>query len=308
MNENEMINWFKLCTVKGLGPRKIIRLFDYFKNIDNIWDATENELLRSRIFNELMIIQWKKLKKASTENFDKIFIDCKQNDIDIIPIISKEYPNRLKFIPNPPITLFLQGKKKLINTKKVAMVGSRQSDAQSKKWSFEQARELVTNNITVVSGGAIGIDYEAHRGALDASGKTICIMGPGLLNLYPKEHIPLFDEIRQKGLLISEHLPNFPGSKIALLQRNRITSGLSDAIISTTASISGGVMTQLRHANEQKIPIFCPKQSFGFKPQEGLRQVKQKYNITEIENVAPILETVEKNRLPHLTSLQSKLD
>jgi predicted Rossmann fold nucleotide-binding protein DprA/Smf involved in DNA uptake len=112
---------------------------------------------------------------------------------------------------------------------------------------------------------------------------------------------------KKKGLIISENLPSFRGSSFALLQRNRITSGLSDALISVTASSNGGVMTQLRHAHEQRIPIFCPNLSYNFSPSEGLKEMKQKYKIIEIENIAPVLEIVRKNNLPHLMSSQSKL-
>jgi len=295
MDNNDLIKWFKLCTLKGLGPRRIIKLFECFDGINAIWNTSSDELLRSRIFKDQMIPEWQKLKDASSDNFKKIIDECKQNNIFIIPIISSEYPIRLKMMPNPPLNLFLQGDKELLQTKKVAIVGSRQSDEQSKKWAFQQSMNIVKQNITVISGGAIGIDYEAHKGALEASGKTICVMGPGLLRLYPEDHIPLFNEIRKKGLLISEHTPRFPGSKIALLQRNRITSGLSDALVSVTASIGGGVMTQLKHAHDQRIPIFCPKFSFNFSPMEGLKAKKQEYGITEIDNIDLVLELIGKN-------------
>ncbi|NHJ85850.1 MAG: DNA-processing protein DprA [Asgard group archaeon] len=307
MSDKNMIKWLKLCNIKGVGPRKIIKLFDYFSTIDAIWEADKNALLRSRVFNESAYYEWEKLKNASNENFEKILIECKQNNIEMIPLISNEYPNRLKLIPNPPVNLFLQGKKELLKVKKVAIVGSRSSDEKSKIWAHNNAIELVKNGLCVVSGGAIGIDYEAHKGALEASGETICVMGPGLLRLFPEQHIPLFNEIRKKGLLISENLPSFRGSKFALLQRNRITSGLSDALISVTASSGGGVMTQLRHAHEQRITIFCPKFDYKFSPIEGLKEVKQKYKITEIENILPILEIIKKNNLSNLLSAQSKL-
>jgi DNA processing protein len=295
MNETDLMNWFKLCTVKGLGPRKIIRLFDLFKDIITIMNVPADELVKSRIISEKLMGRWQQLKEASTENFEQIISDCKENNITIIPIVSKEYPEQLKFIPGPPMTLFVQGERNLLYTKKVAIVGSRMSDEKSKKWAFESATQFAKNGITVISGGAKGIDYEAHRGALNATGKTICVMGTGLLNYYPIEHKPLFNEIKEKGLLVSENLPKFTGSKYALLQRNRITSGLSNALIAVTCSNNGGVMTQLRHSYEQKIPIFCPKFSFDFSPIEGLKEKKQTYRIIEIENIDTVIEVTGKN-------------
>jgi len=307
MDNEWMIKWFKLCNVKGLGPRKIIKLFDYFDSLDRVWTASNDELLRSRIFKESMIPYWEKLKEASSENFEKILTECKQNDISIVPITSEDFPLRLKVIPNPPVHLFLQGHTELLQTKKVAIVGSRQSDEKSKKWAFTQSADLAKQGVTVVSGGAVGVDYEAHRGALEASGKTICVMGPGLLKLFPEKHLDLFYEIKKKGLLISENLPSFPGSRIALLQRNRITSGLSDALIAVTGTSGHGVMTQLRHAYEQKIPIFCPKLNFKFTPIDGIKEVKQEYKITEIESINPVLKVVEHNNLSYLASKQVTL-
>ena len=307
MNERELIKWFKLCTVDGLGPRKILKLFELFKDIDTIWDTSEGELLRTRVFREPMIKSWLQLKIASTENFEKNIAECRRNNIAIIPIISKKYPFKLKLISNPPLNLFLQGNLGLFHLKKVAIVGSRFSDDNSKKWAFEKAVKLAKNDVVIVSGGAKGIDVEAHKGALSVSGKTICIMGTGLLNLYPEEHKSLFDDIKKTGLLISENLPSFTGGRIALLQRNRITSGISDALIAATSSINGGSMTQLRHAHEQRIPTFCPKRSFNFTPSEGFEKVKREYKITEIEDINPVLEAIKKNNFPYLTAKQATL-
>ncbi len=307
MNEKELVKWFKLCRVQGLGPRKIIKLFNAFKNINVIWNVSTDELLRTRFFKETMIESWIRLKNASPENFEKIISECKENNIVILPIISDKYPAQLRYIPNPPLNLFLQGSCDLLLAKKVAIVGSRRSNEEAKKWAFVKAVNLAKQGIAIVSGGAKGIDIEAHKGALSVSGKTICVMGTGLLNLYPEEHEPLFKEIRKKGLLISENNPTFTGGRIALLQRNRITSGISDALIAVTSSNNGGSMTQLKHAHEQRIPIFCPKNSLNFIPNEGIEKVKKGFKITEIENINPVLEVIKKNNLPYLTADQTIL-
>ena len=104
----------------------------------------------------------------------------------------------------------------------------------------------------------MGIDTAAHTGAIDATGKTICVLGSGLLKPFPKDNRLLFNKISEKGLLISEHLPSFSGSKFALIQRNRITSGLSLALILCASKLVGGAMVQTEIANQQMIPIFCP--------------------------------------------------
>lgn len=305
-NEKELVRWFKLCKVDGLGPKKILRLFSLYKDIDTVWSASSDELLRTGIFKENMIESWQQLKNASDENFEKIISECKQHHIAIVPIISDQYPLKLKLISNPPVNLFLQGDQNLIHSKKIAIIGSRQSNDDAKKWAFEKAAQFAQQGIVVVSGGAIGIDVEAHKGTLSVDGKTICVMGTGLLNLYPEEHKPLFDEIRKKGLLVSENLPYFTGGRIALLQRNRITSGISDALIAVTSLDNGGVMTQLKHAHEQQIPIFCPSNP-NFTPREGIEKVKREYKMIEMDDITSIVDIIMKSNPQYLFSQQKSL-
>ena len=147
-----------------------------------------------------------------------------------------------------------------------------------------------------MSGGAIGIDASAHKGTLELSkGKTICVLGSGFFKMYPKENISLFEEIGKRGLLVSEHLPNFPGSRISLIQRNRITSGLSNVIIVVASGTHGGAMVQIKIAFEQRIPIFCPKLSLNLEPNEGLRQVIDEWGGKETDDVYEIIALLNRN-------------
>ena len=110
--------------------------------------------------------------------------------------------------------------------------------------------------------------------------------------MFPEKHSDLFKEIGKKGLLISEHLPNFPGSNIALVQRNRITSGLSGALIIVASGERGGSMVQTKMAFEQKIPIFCPKKSLNLLPNKGISQVINDWNGIEIETYNDVIKNI----------------
>lgn len=113
-------------------------------------------------------------------------------------------------------------------------------------------------------------------------------MGTGLLRPYPFENVSLFDAIKERGLLISEHLPNFPGSRIAFLLRNRITSGISNALILVASKETGGAMAQVKFAYEQHIPIFCPPLALNLQPNEGVRQSIQSYGAKEVTSVTDV--------------------
>lgn len=288
----QLVKWLKLTKVPKLGPSKIKKLFDLVPDIERIFSLSDNELLRTRIFNEEMLSEFHKLKDALDDNFIKAISECKENDIQIVPIIDERYPSFLKTVSYPPLTLFLKGNINLLYLKKVAIVGSRKADEKSKRWAYDIAQDFVKKDYVVVSGGAIGIDYSAHRGALDANGKTICVLGSGFFKMFPEGHLDLFKTIEKKGLLISEHLPKFPGSAIALVQRNRITSGISDALIMVASGEKGGAMVQTKIAFEQRIPIFCPNSSLNLLPNEGLSQIIHEWKGKEIESCEDILRLI----------------
>jgi DNA processing protein len=304
MDDKKIINWLKLRDVKGLGPKKILKLIDYFETVDNLLKASGEDLLKTRIFKEKMVVEWEEIKKSTPEKYESILHECKENNISILPIFEEGYPTQLKILPDPPINLFLKGDTTLLQKKKVAIVGSRESGDKSREWTFKKAGELANKDIVIVSGGARGIDYEAHKAALITSRKTICVLGSGILELYPQENEELFHEILKKGLLVSEQIPSFRGGRISLLARNRITSGISDCLLAVTSKNGGGAMTQLDIAHKQRIPIFCPSLSLNLQPNEGIKRAIEEYNAREIQTIEPIIEELNK---PKPSFLQSKL-
>lgn len=290
--KRQLVKWLKLTKVPGLGPSKILRLFNQGLDLDKIFLLDDESLLRTRCFSESMLPDFHQLKQASDENFLKVTEECEQNDILMVPIVDSRYPSFLKNISYPPLTLFLKGNINLLYETKVAIVGSRKADPTAKRWAYDLAQDLAKQDIVIVSGGAIGTDYSAHRGALDADGKTICVLGSGFFKMFPESHHDLFDEIAKKGLLVSEHLPNFPGSGVALVQRNRITSGLSNALVMVASGERGGSMVQTKMAYEQRIPIFCPKRDLNLLPNEGIPQIINEWKGKEIESSKEVLENL----------------
>jgi len=288
--EDQLVKWLKLTKVPKLGPSKILKLFNLESDIERIFSLSDEQLLQTRLFNEQMILDFSQLKRASDDNFIRAIKECKENNIQVLTILSDAYPSYLKNIPYPPLTLFLKGNLELLYKNKVAVVGSRNADENAKNWTYNLSKKLVENNLVIVSGGAVGIDYAAHRGALDAKGNTICVLGSGFFRMFPEKHIELFKEIERQGLLISEHLPNFPGSTIALVQRNRITSGISNGLVMVASGEKGGAMIQTKMAFEQRIPIFYPKEELNLQPNEGVIQIKKDWAGIEIESVEDIIK------------------
>ena len=285
----QLTKLMKLSNVTGLGPVRMLYMLDKFENIDAIFEASSNDLLRTKGFTENMLKEFERLKNSSDERYLKTIKDCTENKITIFTIKDKEYPAELKNIPSPPIFLFLLGNVSLLKEPKIAIVGTREPSQKAKTWGQEIGKEL-SKKFTIVSGGAKGTDTVAHRSALDFNQKTISVLGTGFFNFYPEENISLFQEIKEKGLLISEYSPNFKGSDYSFVQRNRITSGLSKALVNIASSKSGGAMIQTKIAAKQKIHIFVPSISLDILPNDGIKDAIANYGAIEIKSAEEILK------------------
>jgi DNA processing protein len=219
------------------------------------------------------------------------------NSEKIVLFSDEEYPSQLKEITNPPKQLNCIGNIELLKEKNIiAIIGSREANEEAINKTYELARELSGKGYVIVSGGAKGIDAAAHKGALENGGKTIAILGSGFKHMYPEENIKLFKKISEKGLLISEYDENFLGSKYSYLDRNRITSGLSNGIIIMAGSYKGGSISQINLAHKQKKVIMYPN-DMKIYPNEGFEIVKEKYNGRKISNVEDIIEYIKEKKI-----------
>jgi len=153
---------------------------------------------------------------------------------------SPEFPSSLRTIPDPPAVLYCRGDLSLLSSAAVALIGSRAATEYGRRIAFRFASELARQALVVISGAAYGIDAAAHRGALDAGGKTIAVLGCGLDVAYPKSHAPLLAEIGEKGLLLSEYPLGTKPDAYRFPARNRLISGLSRGIVVVEATEKSG--------------------------------------------------------------------
>jgi DNA processing protein len=213
-----------------------------------------------------------------------------------ISFSDEEYPTTLKEISNPPKQLNCLGNVGLLRENLIAIIGSREANEEAINKTYELAKELSKQGYVIVSGGAKGIDTAAHKGALDVGGKTIVVLGSGFNHIYPKENEKLFKEISEKGLIVSEYEDNFLGSKYSYLERNRITSGLSNGIVMMAGSYRGGSISQINLAYKQNKVIMYPN-DVKIYPNEGFEIVKEKYNGRKISNVEDVMEYIKGKKI-----------
>lgn len=176
-----------------------------------------------------------------------------------ITLLNSNYPECLKYIFKPPFVLFYKGDINLLNNnyKRIAVIGSRENSDYGKISTENICKDLVKENVVIVSGLAKGIDSIAHSTCLDNKGKTIAVLGNGININYPKENEELYRKIEKEGLIVSEYPNDVQPDSFNFPQRNRIISGLSEGIVVVEAKEKSGTMNTVAHALEDGKQIFC---------------------------------------------------
>lgn len=185
------------------------------------------------------------------------------------------YPPLLKEIADPPIVLYLKGQLSALSSPKIAIVGSRNPSITGTENAKFFARELAQQALTIVSGLALGIDGQAHIGALEAKGQTIGVLGTGIDHIYPRRHLKLAEQMSEKGLIISEFPLKTPPIARHFPLRNRIISGLSLVTLVIEAALKSGSLITARMAMEQNRDVLAIPGSIHNPLARGCHQLVQ---------------------------------
>ena len=199
----------------------------------------------------------KKVSKADREWAEKELELIKKHGASIVPITSDEYPESLKHIHSPPFCLYVLGKLPRHNIPHIAVVGTRKASHYGLKMSQDLSRELSRSGVVIVSGLARGCDTYAHIGALEGGGLTVAVLGTGLDTVYPRENDKLFNKIAKQGAVITEFPFGTPPLPHNFPARNRIISGLSQAVIVAEAPLKSGAMMTARMALDEGREVFA---------------------------------------------------
>lgn len=259
MTNNELkerlIDSIALLTVPGIGKGRFNRLVQRFGSAAQALSATVTELeavpglshaLASAIKTQVNYDEAKQIaSRISQLGWVVLFPD------------SCEYPALLQRISDPPPLLFRLGDPYTVQDKMVGIVGTRHPSERGKLFTAKLAVDLARAGITVVSGMAEGIDSAAHTGAIEAGGKTIAIWGTSLDIIYPPLNKKLAERIKTQGAVYSEYFPATNPDKGLFPERNRIISGMSEAIIVVEAGTRSGALITAELALEQGRELFA---------------------------------------------------
>lgn len=175
-----------------------------------------------------------------------------------IDIESVEYPARLREIPNPPQQLYCTGDISLMSRRSIGVVGARKNTVYGKNVALMIGRRLAESGLVVTSGLALGIDGYSHEGALEAGGEVIGVLGSGIDHMTPQRNRGLMNRALERGgLVVSEYPPEVEGFKSNFPARNRIISGLSDALVVVEAGLESGSLITARLATEQGRTVYA---------------------------------------------------
>lgn len=210
-----------------------------------------NEDLRKQLISYAIHYdgEYGKIKKAIEQNekWEEKTIDC-----NVITILDDDYPKKLLRLAYPPFVLFYIGDLTLLKLDSMAIVGSRKI-CEYGETNTCLLSQVLSERYVIVSGMAKGVDRIAHLSAK----KTIAVLGCGFDYCYPKENLDLFEELKEKQLLISEYPPHAKPLAFHFPWRNRIIAALSEGIVVTQACVNSGTMHTVNEALELNLPIYC---------------------------------------------------
>ncbi|MEZ6119047.1 MAG: DNA-processing protein DprA [Pirellulaceae bacterium] len=287
-----------LSMVSGVGPLTRTALLEHFGSAAAVLRAAPSELRRvpgvgQKVANAIASAQTDIDVTAELET-------CRAHGIQILDEQSADYPKLLHEIHDPPGILFVQGELTTADKLSVAIVGTRHAS----RYGIEQAERFAANlsraGITIVSGLARGIDAAAHRGALEANGRTIAVLASGLCNVYPPEHQKLAEDVSRQGAVVSENPSFFKPHQSSFPRRNRIITGISVGVIVVEAPNRSGALLTANHAMEQGRDVFAvpgrvdSRMSHGCHKliREGAKLVENADDV--LEELGPLFEAAPK--------------
>ena len=252
----EQFYWAALGAAKGVDTARLLALVRSFGSPQDLYDAEEADILATGILSPERTAKFVESKRKNRKLPEMLQEQCERLCISVVPVVSSAYPERLKQILRPPAVLYVKGK--LPDCRySIGMVGSRMADAYGKKAAACFGRALAEAGVTVVSGGAKGIDTAAHEGALEGRGKTVAVLGCGPDIVYPPANRKLFEEIEANGALVSEYPPGTEPDRFRFPERNRIISGICQGIVLVQAAKRSGALITAEFAMDEGREVFC---------------------------------------------------
>ena len=253
--DDTLLDWIRLTMVPGVGPLTTRALLERFGSAGRVLSAARAELRDVEGVGPKLA---EKIARARQEcDAESELALCRRMTVQVFPRDDPGYPPPLRTIPDPPSLVYWKGQVAQRDQLAIAIVGSRRCTPYGARIAERLAGALARTGFTIVSGLARGIDAAAHRGAIQAGGRSLAVLANGLASVYPPEHEDLACALVESGGLLSE----MPMRQVPLsglfTQRNRLISGLSLGVVVVEATPRSGSLSTARHAMEQNREVFA---------------------------------------------------
>ena len=254
MTDKDML-WYWFANVLNVGRRKKHELLDVYGSPEAIYNETREGFIIQGLLNEEQI---EELYNKDDERVKAEYDRMARENVRFIHMENKDYPARLKTIPDPPLGLYIKGNILPANNRPmVSVIGSRRCSDYGYDIAYKTGYELGLNNIAVVSGMAKGVDGASQKGCIDAGGISYGILGCGVDICYPRDNIGLYMDIQKNGSLISEYCLKTNPIAGFFPERNRIISGLGEILIVVEAGKKSGTFITVEMALEQGRDVYA---------------------------------------------------
>lgn len=256
---NQHIYWLWFTNIKGIGAQRRKELLRVFDTPEKLFYLDEKVLrdffLQSHLFQEADLLVWKKSKEKLKE-IESYYQKIVNQNVHLLSIQDEDFPSPLREIYEPPHLLFYKGTLSA-SPLSIGIVGSRRSTRYGQKIARQIASELASAGVNIVSGMALGIDGEAHWGAIEAGGTTYAILGNGVEVCYPPQHKALQEAILRSGALFSEEMMFQQPETHLFPKRNRLISGMCQGVLVVEAAGKSGSLITAHTALEQGRDVFA---------------------------------------------------
>jgi len=285
----KLYNLLRLIGVNGIGNKRILKLYNFFGSLDVIFKASTQEIMNLIGIDYDTAVQ---IKDDTYKRFaDKQISEIKKKNFKVLTYWSSDYPLPLKRIFNPPVVLFYKGTIEEKDFNSISVVGMRMPSQYGKQATEYFCTELVSRDITIISGMARGIDTIAHRCSLKNKGRTLAVLGSGLNVCYPPENRKLFNDITKSGAVISEFPLYTPPNKENFPRRNRIISALSKGTLVVEGGVKSGALITAYFALDQGKEVFAVPGNINNTKSRGTHKlIKEGAKLVEVVN--DILEEI----------------
>lgn len=289
-----------LNMIQHVGPVRARQLIEHFGDAPSILSATRARLMQVHGIGEAAaesIASWQTNVDLPGELKKIADYGC-----HVVTQADADYPPLLRQIYDPPLVLYVKGSLGPKDKNSVALVGSRLTTPYGLNVARKLAYQLACTGVTVVSGGARGIDTSAHQGALSAKGRTIAVLGTGINIVFPPENASLFERIAESGAVVSQFPFNRPADKQSFPIRNRIVAGMTLGTVVVEANLTSGALITANMAVEYGRQVFAVPGSIDSPRSKGCHDLIKKGAklcegaediLTEFEYLFP-----QTNRLP----------